>query len=208
MRAKIITYKRARGLRREMTLPEVILWSALRRGQVAGVGFQRQYPTGSYVLDFYCPSAKLAVEVDGEHHGREEQIRHDRARDAWLKSEGIEVLRIPASAILDPESLVGVIETIRDIAAPNPPPQSGGGGTAKRWRRRVKGRGLPSGDRDLVCGHLHGGRLLHRRSAVPLLRQGRRRILARDPLIETVLDRCVEGAHGFRWTAGSRPNPR
>src|SRR3954469_10158826 len=68
MRAPLLTFKRARALRRAMTLPEVLLWQALRGGQVGGLRFRRQHPIGHYVLDFYCPALRLAVEVDGAAH--------------------------------------------------------------------------------------------------------------------------------------------
>jgi very-short-patch-repair endonuclease len=100
-----------------MTLPEVMLWNAVRRGAIDGLGFRRQYPKGDYILDFYCPSARLAIEVDGEQHGRDEHRRHDEARDAWLAGEGIRVMRIPASAILDADAFAGVVESIREATA-------------------------------------------------------------------------------------------
>ena len=58
-------YKNARRLRRELTLPEKLLWVRLRRSDL---NFRRQHPIGHYVLDFYCPAAKLAIEVDGAAH--------------------------------------------------------------------------------------------------------------------------------------------
>src|SRR5689334_16373959 len=58
---------KARELRRHMSLPETLLWRLLRRAP-NGVAFRRQHPIGPYVLDFYCPSAKLAIEVDGAAH--------------------------------------------------------------------------------------------------------------------------------------------
>ncbi len=114
-----------------MTLPEVLLWQALRK-QAAGLKFRKQHPAGQYVLDFYCASAKLAVEVDGNTHATSEQIDHDRRRDAWLASWGVRVLRIPASSILG--DLANVIEAIVAHVSPDqplhrpsdgPPPRSG-----------------------------------------------------------------------------------
>jgi len=54
-----------------MTLPEVVLWQHLRGRHFSGPRFRRQHPAGPYVLDFYCPAAKLAVEIDGYVHGLE-----------------------------------------------------------------------------------------------------------------------------------------
>lgn len=84
-----------------MTEPEVMLWSRLRRRAPDRPVFRRQHPIGSYILDFYCPAAKLAVEVDGAGHGDEAQILHDQRRDAWLARQGIVVSRISASSIFE-----------------------------------------------------------------------------------------------------------
>ena len=81
-----------------MSLPEVLLWRALR--QQADVKFRRQHPMGPYVLDFYCSSAKLCVEVDGIAHDMGVQPDKDLARDEWLRDHGLEVIRIPASEVL------------------------------------------------------------------------------------------------------------
>jgi very-short-patch-repair endonuclease len=82
-----------RPLRRPQTREERQLWQALRGRHFAGFKWRRQHPHGGYRLDFYCPEARLAVELDGFHHGLAEQTRHDEARAALLAQEGIEVLR-------------------------------------------------------------------------------------------------------------------
>jgi very-short-patch-repair endonuclease len=94
------TYGRARDLRRRMTLPEVLLWQALRAGAIPGSRFRRQHPLGPYILDFYCPSARLAIEVDGWAHAMGDPDR-DRRRDAWLEQAGVRTLRIEAKLVLD-----------------------------------------------------------------------------------------------------------
>jgi very-short-patch-repair endonuclease len=83
-----------------MTEPEVMLWSRLRRRIPTEAVFRRQAPMGSYILDFYCPAARLCVEIDGHAHGEAEQIRHDQRRDAWLKDQGVVVHRVPASSVI------------------------------------------------------------------------------------------------------------
>jgi very-short-patch-repair endonuclease len=83
-----------------MTLPEVLLWTALRT-RPGGMKFRHQHPAGGYVLDFFCARMRLAIEVDGEAHGRGDQPAKDQVRDAWLAREGVRVLRIPAQAVLD-----------------------------------------------------------------------------------------------------------
>ncbi|MFE8584846.1 endonuclease domain-containing protein [Sphingomonas sp. NCPPB 2930] len=93
------TVRRARGLRRDMTLPEVLLWRVLRE-RPEGLRFRRQHPAGAYVLDFYCPAARLAVEVDGEAHERGDRPERDARRDAFLGEHGVAVLRIAARDVL------------------------------------------------------------------------------------------------------------
>jgi very-short-patch-repair endonuclease len=83
----------ARRLRREQTEEEKQLWRALRAGRFAGFKFRRQHPAGSHYLDFYCPDAKLSVELDGFQHGRSEQRQHDEERRKFLITRGIEELR-------------------------------------------------------------------------------------------------------------------
>lgn len=93
------TQLRARRLRRSMSLPEVMLWQILRTGP-AGLRFRRQHPAGAYILDFYCPTRSLAVEIDGAGHDHPEQWQHDLTRDAWLGQQGVAVLRVPAGDVL------------------------------------------------------------------------------------------------------------
>lgn len=80
-------------LRKKATNPERILWRRLRNRNFAGYKSRRQHPLDSYVVDFYCPAAKLAIELDGGGHNyRIGQIR-DRTRSEFLASQGIIVLR-------------------------------------------------------------------------------------------------------------------
>ena len=88
----------ARKLRAEMSLPEVLLWQELR--QQDEVKFRRQHGIGNYVLDFYCASAKLCIEIDGQSHDMGDRPERDLARDEWLRAQGIEVIRITASEVL------------------------------------------------------------------------------------------------------------
>ena len=120
---------RARELRRKMSLPEVLLWSGLRGGRLDGLKFRRQHPIGPYVIDFYCPSAQLAVEVDGWSHATEQRPDEDQIRDERLAERGIFTLRIPATEVL--RSVDDTLATIRETARPwtiNPPPSGGGVG--------------------------------------------------------------------------------
>jgi very-short-patch-repair endonuclease len=112
----------ARKLRREMSLPEVILWQNIRGRQLEGLLFRRQHPMGAYVLDFYCDAAKLAVEVDGAHHTLGDNPARDAERDALFAERGIETLRIPAAYVLaDPSGpLASILEVARERLAGAP----------------------------------------------------------------------------------------
>jgi len=97
----------ARKLRRDMTLAEKKLWSALRDRRFAAYKFRRQVPVGSYVADFICFEARLIVEVDGSQHAESPK---DVARDAWLASQGFLIKRFWNGEVLNnPE---GVLDTI------------------------------------------------------------------------------------------------
>lgn len=85
--------KRARRLRKSMTEEELLLWSDLKTFRQHGIAFRRQAPIGPFVVDFLCRKAMLVVEIDGDHHGEDEQWDHDVDRDAWLSSHGYTVLR-------------------------------------------------------------------------------------------------------------------
>jgi len=69
------------------------MWRALRAGRFAGFKFRRQHPLGRYNLDFFCPAAKLSVELDGFQHGLPEQHQHDLECEKFLATNGIQELR-------------------------------------------------------------------------------------------------------------------
>ncbi|MGI6048554.1 MAG: endonuclease domain-containing protein [Petrimonas sp.] len=80
-------------LRRKMTPAEIALWQMLRNRQLDGVRFFRQYSIDHFIVDFYCPQFKFAVELDGEYHFDEYSIERDKLRTNHLLSKGIRVLR-------------------------------------------------------------------------------------------------------------------
>ena len=71
----------ARFLRRRLSLPEGLLWRAIKAGKADGLNFRKQHPMAPYVLDFYCHQARLCVEVDGEAHWLGDQPAKDARRD-------------------------------------------------------------------------------------------------------------------------------
>ena len=123
------TVRQSRRLRQGMTLPEVLLWQALRF-KPGGLKFRRQHPSGRYTLDFYCSDARLAIEVDGEAHSRGDQPKRDAIRDGWFQERGIATMRVPAAEILKDVNAVvqGVVHRatarlpLHHPAAPDGPP--------------------------------------------------------------------------------------
>ena len=106
--------QRARRLRRELSLPEAMLWRELR-GSPQGIRFRKQHPAGPFVLDFFCARANLAIEIDGFAHDTGDRPARDLKRDAWLKERRIDTVRIPArdvlaSATTVAESIIGMAQ--------------------------------------------------------------------------------------------------
>ena len=100
---------RARALRRNLTLPEGMLWQVLRK-RPEGFKFRRQHPIGWCIVDFYCPAANLIIEVDGASHAMGDRPLRDIQRDEWLRKQGLRVVRFDAvDVIRDLESVVTAI---------------------------------------------------------------------------------------------------
>jgi very-short-patch-repair endonuclease len=109
-----------RRLRKELTPAEAQLWSRLRRGQLRGHRFRRQYSIGPYCVDFYCVQAKLAIEVDGDTHFTPEAKRYDAPRQDYIEAFGIRLLRFTNAEVYD--NLDGVLEAIaRALGLEEPP---------------------------------------------------------------------------------------
>ena len=85
--------EKRRSLRNNMPPTEALLWSRLRNNQVPGYKFRRQYGVGPYVIDFFCPALKLAVEIDGDSHFVTDALKNDERRQAFIESFGIHFLR-------------------------------------------------------------------------------------------------------------------
>jgi very-short-patch-repair endonuclease len=83
-----------RHLRAALTPAEAALWNILQRAKLRGRKFRRQHSIGCYIVDFYCPSEKLAVELDGAAHDGSAQAAHDEMRRRFLESVGLRVLRV------------------------------------------------------------------------------------------------------------------
>ena len=101
---------RSRELRSSMTDAEIALWAKLRRKQLYGLQFYRQKTIGNYIVDFYCRSARLVIEIDGGQQHKEEGAFRDAARDRDLENLGLCVLRFSNLDVLG--NLDGVIAMI------------------------------------------------------------------------------------------------
>lgn len=94
-----------------MTKAETLLWLHLKGKQIYGSKFRRQYSVKSYIVDFYCPKIKLAVEIDGLTHLTEEEIEYDNHRQTEIESLGIQFLRFWNYEVY--EDLYNVLEKIK-----------------------------------------------------------------------------------------------
>jgi cobalamin-dependent methionine synthase I/methionine synthase I (cobalamin-dependent)/very-short-patch-repair endonuclease len=123
--------ERVRELRQKATDAEKLLWQLLRNRGIHDAKFRRQHPIGSYILDFYCHEAKLAIELDGSGHLEEHQAKYDDQRTKILNEQGIQVLRFWNSDVLNKtEDVLNEIWIALDTALiqtliPNPSPAGG-----------------------------------------------------------------------------------
>jgi very-short-patch-repair endonuclease len=120
--------EQARRLRREMSPPEALLWRHLRT-RPGGFKFRRQRPVVPYFMDFYCRSAALCIEVDGDSHDRGTAPEDDERRGKWLAARGIRTVRFLAADVSnETEAVVRQIEDICVSRSPStgkagPPPR-------------------------------------------------------------------------------------
>jgi very-short-patch-repair endonuclease len=112
----------ARTLRKNMTDTEKLLWSRIRRKQLKGFQFYRQKTIGNYIVDFYCPSAMLIIELDGSQHYTEEGKQKDKVRDQYLIGLGFQVMRYPSTEVFS--AIDGIVHEIYEQLhekSPQPP---------------------------------------------------------------------------------------
>lgn len=103
-----------RTLRKNQTDAERKLWQHLRNKQIDDLKFFRQYSVGRYILDFYCPKIRLAIELDGGQHDEPENQIQDNIRTASLNQQGIKVIRFWNNDVMG--NMEGVIEKILEVA--------------------------------------------------------------------------------------------
>jgi very-short-patch-repair endonuclease len=124
-----------------MPSAESVLWSKLRKRQLLGYKFRRQYSVGTYVVDFYCAELRLAIEVDGDSHFQTGAQSRDSEREAFIKSFGIEFLRFRNVEVF--EQLNDVLNAIgrkllEQRKPPCSPPLSKGGRSESTAQERQK----------------------------------------------------------------------
>jgi len=106
----------ARALRSNMTDAELLLWQRVRRKQIHGLQFYRQKPLLTYIVDFYCPKAKLVIELDGGQHYEPQQQEQDQERDKQLEKLGLKILRFTNKEVF--EQFDSVMEVIWEACSP------------------------------------------------------------------------------------------
>jgi len=94
-------FLRAIELRNNMTLAEKLLWEELKRKEIFNARFKRQHPIDIFVVDFYCHKHKLAIEVDGEIHLKEEVLEYDDGRSHDIEKLGIKILRFTNKDVIE-----------------------------------------------------------------------------------------------------------
>ena len=144
-----------RYLRNHFTPAEVELWKKLRKKQVRGLLFRRQFGVGPYVLDFYCPELRLAIELDGAVHDSAEAIAYDRERTDYLTGEfGIHVLRFRNELVFEmPERILieigKVVDEITSATPPSTPPFTPSATPSARWASPPSKGGEEASDREV-----------------------------------------------------------
>ncbi len=98
-------------LRKNMTKAELVLWEVLKDKKLSKRKFRRQHSIGNYITDFYCPSEKLIIELDGQHHFMPEGIEKDLERDNYLAMMNIKTLRFENIDVLN--NLTNVLKIIK-----------------------------------------------------------------------------------------------
>lgn len=106
-----ILLERRRYLRKHLTPEEAILWNVIKSKQIDNYKWRKQHPIGPFILDFYCPKAKLCIELDGNTHYTFQGTKEDYKRTEYLNNKGIRVIRFENRLIW--ENLEQVLNIIK-----------------------------------------------------------------------------------------------
>ncbi len=118
---KKILEKYRKRLRTFGTPAEAALWNMIKNKKINGLKFRRQHSIGNYIMDFYCPSIRLCIELDGAQHFCEEGIKKDKRRTAYLNSKNIRVVRFENKIVFeDVELIVDTILQYQFFTTPSP----------------------------------------------------------------------------------------
>ena len=107
---KKLEKEKRRKLRQDIVKAEKVIWDKIRNRQIEDCKFRRQYSVDKYVIDFYSPILKLAIEIDGESHFEEGAAEYDRERQSYIESLGIKFIRFTNNDVY--ENLDGVLVRI------------------------------------------------------------------------------------------------
>ena len=121
---KLTEKEKRRILRKNTTASEKIVWTYLRRKQILNERFLRQFSVEYYVLDFYCPRLRLAIEIDGDSHFiNQDAIDYDKKRQAYIENLGIEFLRFRNEEVFaDNDAVINTItQKVIELQKGNPP---------------------------------------------------------------------------------------
>jgi very-short-patch-repair endonuclease len=132
--ANQFTFDKAKELRSNMTLAELVLWKRLKNRNLFKVKFRRQHPINRFIVDFYCHECKLAIEIDGDIHLEKDYKEKDSDRDQKIERFGIKILRFSNDQIiLNNKSVTDMI--ILKVAELTP--LQGGRGVAKTREEQI-----------------------------------------------------------------------
>jgi very-short-patch-repair endonuclease len=116
-----LSLARRRQLRRQSTNAESALWAHLRGRRFAGFKVRRQHPCGPFILDFFCPRCRLAIELDGGQHFEPAAQAYDARRSRYLAGRGITVIRFGADLVFrEPRAVLAAIAAALGIDDPSP----------------------------------------------------------------------------------------
>ncbi len=121
---KLTEKEKRRILRKNSTASEKIVWTYLRRKQILGERILRQFSIDFYVLDFYCPRLRLAIEIDGgSHFINQDAIDYDKERQAYIENLGIEFLRFRNEEVNQSNDFVisVITDKVKELQRRNPP---------------------------------------------------------------------------------------
>ena len=109
---------RRRQLRRQPIPSEAKFWMFLRNRQYRGLKFRRQHSIGGYILDYFCPALRLAIEIDGDSHLKPGRDIYDERRQRWIERQGVTIVRFLSSDVIN--NFEGVIERLDEVIKQKP----------------------------------------------------------------------------------------